>query len=334
MDSKEDIEIQEAQRKGHPETDEGPYYHESWWESYKGSVKGKLGGAVIGALMGAAIGVAAAIAIPFFGGALLTAGALAMTVSGFAAAGMLYGAHEFADVGRIAGGVSAGLEVAEQRQNKKLENLEKKIDKLQASINGDPIPADDEKKDDKEKKAEGELDYKTTHCDEHCMPGARPQFIFWKVALIGLAVGLVAGALLATGGLAAHALVGLGVAAEAGALSTTGVTAASMLTMGLFGASFGINRDLFRHVFDNTDLWFRGIVSKSKKPDVIQQPAAAPKVSFGPEQAENTKEPPVNTVMYDGQAQYPASETYHRDKVVASAKQALLSMDHTKALPN
>jgi hypothetical protein len=332
MDSKEDIEIQEAQRKGHPETDEGPYYHESWWESYKGSVKGKLGGAVIGALMGAAIGIAAAIAIPFFGGALLTAGALAMTVSGFAAAGMLYGAHEFADVGRVAGGVAAGLEVAEQRQNKKLENLEKKIDKLQASINGEEAPAEDEKKD--EKKAEGELDYKTTHCDEHCLPGARPQIIFWKVALIGLAVGLAAGALLATGGLAAHALVGLGVAAEAGALSTTGVLSASMLTMGLFGASFGINRDLFRHVFDNTDLWFRGIVSKSKKPDVIQQPAATPKVSFGPEHAENIKEGPVTTVMYEGQTQYPPSETYHRDKVVASAKQALLSMDHTKSIPN
>jgi hypothetical protein len=335
MDTKEDIEIQEAQRKGHPETDEGPYYHESWWESYKGSVKGKLGGAVIGALMGAAIGVAAAIAIPFFGGALLTAGALAMTVSGFAAAGMLYGAHEFADVGRVAGGVAAGLEVAEQRQNKKLEQLEKKIDKLQASINGEEIPADDVKKEDKDKKADGELDYKTTHCDEeHCIPNGKPQLIFWKVALIGLAVGLAAGALLASGGLAAHALVGLGVAAEAGALSTTGVMAASMLTMGLFGASFGVNRDLFRHVFDKTDLWFRGIVSKNKKPEAVHQPASAPKVSFGPEHAESTKEAPVTTVVYENQPQYPASETYHRDKVMASAKQALLSMDHTKALPN
>ncbi len=46
MDTEEHIEIQKAIRDGRPETDEGPYYHESWWESYKGSVKGKLGGSI------------------------------------------------------------------------------------------------------------------------------------------------------------------------------------------------------------------------------------------------------------------------------------------------
>src|SRR5688500_20157160 len=100
MDSEEHLEIQHARRIGHPQTDEGPYYHDTLWETYKGSVKGKLGGAIIGALLGAAVGVAAAIALPFFGGAVLTVGALGMTVAGFSAGGMLYGAHEFADNNR------------------------------------------------------------------------------------------------------------------------------------------------------------------------------------------------------------------------------------------
>ena len=60
MDTEEDLEIQKAKLAGHTQTDEGPYYHKSWWESYKGGVKGKLGGVVIGALVGAVIGVIAA----------------------------------------------------------------------------------------------------------------------------------------------------------------------------------------------------------------------------------------------------------------------------------
>ena len=57
MDTEEHHEIQEAARRGLPQTDEGPYYHKPWWESYKGSVKGKLGGAVIGAMLGVSSGM-------------------------------------------------------------------------------------------------------------------------------------------------------------------------------------------------------------------------------------------------------------------------------------
>ena len=355
MDTSEHVEIQEAKHLGHPQTDEGPYYHDSWWESYKGSVKGKLGGAVIGAGMGAAIGVAAVIAIPLVGGALLTASALAMTVSGFAAAGMMYGAHQFENVGAVTGAVAAGLETAERRQDVKLASLENKLDKLQATITGQPVP--EETKPEAEKtqaEKDASLDYKTTHCDDHASVEEKPRIIFWKVALVGLAIGAAAGLLLASGGIAGHVLAALGAAGEGGVLSTVGVYAASMLTMGLFGASFGVNRDIFRDVFDRTDLMFRGIVGQGKKPDPVagmveykatektpekaaektaEQPAAS-----APSQEAQPQEP-VNVVIpqekqSDSQVKYPESQTYHRDKVMASARNALLSMDHTKSIPH
>jgi len=265
MDSSENHEIQKAQKFGHPETDEGPYYHEAWWESYKGSVKGKFGGAVIGAGLGAVVGIAAILCAPI-AGVLITGGVIAATVGGFSAAGMLYGAHQFENVGTVTGAVAAGLETAEKRNDiktdMKLARLENKIDKLQSTITGEPIP--ESNKEAELAKQLDSLDYKTTHCDEHGNIQEKPKIIFWKVALVGLAVGLVAGAILASGGIAGHILGALGVAAESGALGTMGTYALSMLTMGLFGASFGVNRDIFRDVFDRTDLMFRGIVGKSK----------------------------------------------------------------------
>ena len=52
----------------------------------------------------------------------------------------------------------------------------------------------------------GSEDYHTTHCDEHCEDS---KMIFWKVALIGLAIGMAAGGILAAAGIAGHVLAGL-----------------------------------------------------------------------------------------------------------------------------
>jgi|GEM_PF-4389210 len=334
MDTEEDIKIKQGIQKGHPETDEGPYYHESWWESYKGSVKGKLGGAVIGAAVGAAIGIAAAgvLAALTIGGLTFAAGAA--IAGGFAAAGMLYGGHEFSEIGKVTGAVAAAHEKSEHRQNARFSKLEKGLAELKAML-GKKTPAneasDTSRQDDKtEAKPETghSRDYRTQHCDDHCPPKGR-KWVFWKIAAIGLAIGLAAGALLAFGGLAGHVLHALGaVAPEAIAHAGIGTYAASMTTMGLFGASFGINRDIFRQVFDNTDLWFRGMFSRSKErgKEVDSAHAAAKPV----EKADHA----ITTIVYDTYADYPQSDTYHRDKVLSSAKQALLSMDHTKAVPH
>ena len=56
MDSEKYNDMVKLLREGRQVTDEGPYYHHSWWESYKGSVKGKLGGALLGSVIGVMAG--------------------------------------------------------------------------------------------------------------------------------------------------------------------------------------------------------------------------------------------------------------------------------------
>ncbi len=42
---------------------------------------------------------------------------------------------------------------------------------------------------------------------------------------------------------------------------------------------------------------------------------------------------PINTIVQAPQTLYPESETYHREQLMAAARKALLSMDHTKMSP-
>lgn len=334
MDTEEHIEIQKAIRAGKPETDEGPYYHESWWESYKGSVKGKLGGAVIGAVVGAAIGVVAALAIPAIAGVALTGATFGLTVAAFAAGGMMYGEHEFSEVGKVTGAVAAAHEKSEQRMKAfeagKFAELKGEIQDIKAMLGGKKQNAEAALQSSQiaaTAAAEQNPSYRTQHCDEHCPPEEKKP-IFWKVAAIGLVVGAAAGAILATGGLAAPV-----VELFAGAhLSGGAVLAASMVTLGLFGASFGINRDMFRQVFDKTDRLFKGLTGKSNG---VSHAVAPEPVQMADKPIEKQPNTAVTTVVYDNSpVEYPKSDTYHRDKVLASAKQALLSMDHTKAIPH
>ena len=316
MDTQEHIEIKHALSAGHSQTDEGPYYHGAWWESYKGGVKGKLGGVVIGALIGAGVGVAAAGVL-----SLAVAGGIefaAVVIAGFAAGGMLYSAHEFSEVGKVTGAVAAAHEKSEERmknfEDGKFAEIKREINELKSLVTGKPLAPESISQ-----PVEVLADYKTTHSDKR---EGKMQLVFWKIATIGLAVGLAAGALLAGGGLAGHALHALGFAAEP--LADAGTYAASMIAMGLFGASFGVNRDIFRAVFDKTDLLFKGIIGNDREPakcvDSLQQTVK-----------QSISESPITTVVY---TDFPQSDTYHRDKVLAQAKQTLLSMDHTKAIPH
>jgi len=334
MDSEENEHIQKAAQAGHSQTDEGPYYHRSWWESYKGGVKGKLGGLVIGALIGAAVGLAAAgiaaVALPH-----LAIGAAVAIVGGFSAGGMLYGAHEFSDVGKVTGAVAAAQERAEERMKSfeagKFAELKKEISELKSMIAGEKLPETELAQQEAALAAgNAELaDYKTRHMDDAHARESRP--VFWNIAAIGLAVGLAAGALLAFGGVSEHVLHGLGYAGEE--LSHGGVLAASMGSMGLFGASFGINRDIFRRVFDTTDLLFKGIVGNSPEPSKAAGKGVAPEAA-APSAPSAGAENVVTAVVYEAYADYPQSDTHHRDRVLAQARQALLSMDPTKAIPH
>jgi len=334
MDTEEDNKIQLAIRAGRPETDEGPYYHTSWWESYKGGVKGKLGGAVIGAVIGAVLGIAAVGIMAVAGG--IAWGLGAAVIGTLATGGMMYGAHEFGDVGKVTGAVAAAHENSEARmksfENGKFAEIKNDINDLKRMIGGKravsrpaPVYA-------AAAPAENHSEhYRTQHCDDGHCPPEKTKWIFWKVALIGLVVGIAAGALLAFGGGTEHILGIIGNEAVKN-LTKTNIAAASMATMGLFGASFGINRDIFRKIFDKTDRLFRGLPANGKSPSQGLSQAQEP--ILYKEQAAETPGPAINTVVYDNFPDYPQSDTYHRDRVLSSAKQALLSMDHTKSIPH
>ena len=311
MDSHEAHKLENARIEGRSETDEGPYYHNSWWEAYKGSAKGKFGGAVIGAVVGAVLGV---IAFPILAAAGAATSTVALTVLGLSAAGMAYGAHEFGDIGKTVGSDAALGDKLEKRMKSyvggKFDELKQEVSELKSAVRGEEPPPKPEPKPvvDDEK-------YPTTHCDEHCPP--TKQLIFGKVALIGLIAGVVAGALLAASPIGA-ALLGheLGMAG----------TAATMTVMGLFGASFGINRDLFRGVFDKTDLLFKGITERA--PSVEPQQA---KTQEAPAQ-QQSNEASVSTAVLYADGEHQKSGTYHRDQLAASRAAMLLGYDpgHTR----
>jgi hypothetical protein len=347
MDTEEHIEINHAKNGGYPYTDEGPYYHHAWWESYKGGVKGKLGGLVIGALIGAAAGVAAAAALSFAG---IGAAGIAAVIGGFAAGGMVYGAHEFNDVGHISGAVAAGNELSEQRmrtyESGKFAEIKQELSEIKNLIGAHTVSgqtgiqanADENAK---AIKAATELDnWRTTHYQpEHAdkLPG-KNKFIFWKVAAIGLGIGLIAGALLAGGGFIEPLLHSLGNAFGGEALetmltSTAGKYIASMTAMGAIGASFGINRDIFRQTFDKTDLWFRGLISGSN-PNTEHVRSKAIEKTVEKEAAITPSAPATdaNGLVYDDGIKYPESGTYHRDKVLAAAQQAMHGIDPSSAI--
>lgn len=343
MDTEEAREIAHHQQTGKPETDEGPYYHESWWEAYKGAVKGVFGGLVIGAAVGLTFGAAAAGLLSFVLPGGMSLGGFSMLALGFSALGGVLGAHEFSQVGVVTGAVAAAHEKAEVRikefETSRFAELKREIRGLKAALMGkneaevkaemaacepDVPPCEDViKKHD---------EYRTQHCDSgHC--GER-RYVFWKVAAIGTAVGAAAGALLAGGGfldaeilhpvnhLLEHTL---GHGASLASLSTGQLIASSSIVGGTLGASFGINRDLFRQVFDVTDRLFKGIIVPSNVK------GAAPEIAQEPQVAQAKEEP--GRVLIEPAAEPQRSETYFRDRLSReTAHRTLLAIDHTTAI--
>jgi len=334
MDSEKNAHMRELLEEGRPVTDEGPYYHHAWWESYKGGVKGKLGGGVLGAGIGAATGLLAAGAAIFFApaGLAIGAGMVGITVAGFAGAGMLYGVHEFADVGKVTGAVASTQKTAERRmkafEDSKFDEIKEDINELKAIVKGEPVPERTAEARTAALLAEQE-DYRTDHFQGNSPETDTP--IFWKVALVGLVIGVMAGAILAGGGFTGEILHALGVGGTSGGLGAAGLGEylVSMASMGAIGASFGINRDIFRQTFDTTDLGFRGFVSHQHSRNVLL--GKDKQVEHMVQTAHDIERtaPAVPPSPID----YPESGTYHQDKY-AAAKQALQSMDIASLRPH
>lgn len=326
MDSEKITHMREMIAEGRPVTDKGPYSHRGFWEGYKGSVEGKLGGSVIGGILGTAAGILAATGLLLLAPATLvvTTAMIGTTIAGFTAAGLVYGAHEFSDIGKSNGPVAAGLDEFEKRIKPFIEaqtkEIKEDVEQVKAMVKGEALP---------EKSAEAETEllkaeqdnYRTEHF-QGCTPDTDKP-IFWKVAIIGLLLGVTAGIMLGMGGLTTHLLEGLGVAE--GALGKLGATLASATALGAVGASFGVNRDLFRQVFDKTDLWTRGFASHEHSVRVLKGHEKATEKSSEIE--------PKQSIVYNSPIQYPESETHHQD-VLSAGRKALMEMDHTKMSPH
>ncbi|MFO0388410.1 MAG: hypothetical protein ACK502_01630 [Alphaproteobacteria bacterium] len=346
MDTEKYLEIQKKLDQGLSPNDEGPYYHHAWWEAYKGSVKGKFGGLIIGALVGSVVGgiIAGVAAIATAGTAAAVGLPLAAAITaGFASVGALFGTHEFGDIGKVTGAVAAAQEESEVRmklyEEGRFNELKNDIAEIKAIIKGDNNAAQVAAKQSQQSSAMAreleEKPYRTTHYAQ-LEPDRKNRFAFWKVSLIGLVVGVAAGALFAYTGAAEHLLGN--VVGEHGLLHGLSLTTASMGAFGALGASFGLNRDLFRQIFDKTDLWFKGVTSRTATKAVEQQQVAAglaieEELSNG--KNGNGKHVTAQpTPSYESMIDYPESNTYHRDRVAAAAEKALLSFDHTRATPH
>lgn len=370
MDSEEQDHIEHLMATGRSANDSGPFYHHTFWESYKGSVKGKLGGILIGGGIGLLVGgVAALFALP------VVSGATALAIfGGISAGGMMYGAHEFSEVGRVSGAVSAGLDDAEKRNHEfelsKFSVLNKRLDKIEEMVAGrgalnDPNyqpltskPAANEENytynedtENLEKTREKLADYRTTHRKEDKLK--ERGYFYGNVALVGALVGIGVGLLLATGvggpaamailehvGLAKMTVVaGAAIPELATVINGAPLFAASAAIFGVIGASFGISRDLFRMVFDKTDTIFKGIVDADKGK---KQKEKVQEVAQEVAQPLNLERPKIRTIVYpetypDMGIKYPQSETHWQSKNPQSerefalrAQKALEAMDHTQ----
>ncbi len=342
MDSEEASEIRELRSQGKPETTEGPYYHKAWWEAYKGGVKGTLGGIIIGGTVGAMIGGATLTLLAI--GGFEIGGAIALTLAASAAFGMYKGATKFENVGVAAGAVAATQEISEVRmkeyvreQFRQVKNEIRALKGRLTNTNAELLPVDNSPV----LKPE---DFRTNHCDEHCNTKTR-SYIYPTVMAIGAVVGAVAGAVFGVSGMGAEVLgevlghVGIAEASVPLALTVTGAA---------IGASFGISRDWFRAVFDVTDCWFMGVVSKSEPERAPSKahtrtynpivPASHHERAALPEQHSNEWAAPTQRVLMSPSPDVTLTEspilsaTQHRDKLASAAKQALLGMDHTTAM--
>ncbi len=321
MDTEEELKLEKAsfQKQMAAETDNRLH---AFWESYKGGIKGKIGGFVLGALVGATLGIPAATLLSTAGVSI----SFGSIVLGFTCAGMLYGAHEFDQVGKISGGVAAGLQTTEGRLKKylgkELGEIKDDIEKIKSKVGVTETSAPTQ-------------DEQETFRSKHLLERHKGKSFYPKLAIIGLVVGLAVGGLLASTHFAYEALSVMGM--EVAKMSSGTITAVTMSAMGVLGASFGINRDYFRAVFDKTDSWFKKISKPSKSQEaVVEQDleVATPLMENNKTQTRNSGGTDVTTAVLYSDNGPEKSGTYFRDQVTASRTAMLLGFDPSGSRPH
>ncbi|MDX2113182.1 MAG: hypothetical protein SFW63_05575 [Alphaproteobacteria bacterium] len=342
MDTEKHLELEKKIKNGESPNDEGPYYHVGWWESYKGGVKGKLGGAIIGGLVGTIVG-AVLIGALAVASVPLTGVVPYLAVALFTGIGVTKGYQEFSEVGHIVGSGAAQTRLLEARlrtmMDGKVAEMKEEIGEVKEMISGQPNQNKAKLREIQAAANEDENQYRKSHYAK-LKPVKFNSLAFWKVALIGLAVGAAIGLALSIGGAAGPAGLMLGhVLGEAAihSIGYTGITLASTTTLGALGATYGLNRDFFRKIFDKTDLLFKGLIGTRAHQLVKEDQIEAGKtVEEKLNNKENCKTEAIATSVvpdYMAEKNSPVSQTHWRDKVLPAAQRTLLSFDHTRATP-
>lgn len=234
---------------------ESPYLSRITWASYKGLSRGQLGGIALGGLVGLGVGIAATAVVALF--VPLGMPFVAAAVLGATAIGAKYYHDVFKEVGAISGAVAAGMEIGEERSqvlNIKLDTILNVMAK-KGEISPEEVKIIEDDVESVYQTGARNVEKKFT----------KPEPFFWKVGLVGA----VAGVLL----LAAMGGVGYVMAALSGHVIDLGAFFAANTTMiataaagsALAGASYGINRNLYRNVIDVTNALYEGDLSEIAK---------------------------------------------------------------------
>lgn len=271
--SEEEI-MEREETEHHDPTRYSPFYYKGMWGAFKGHTKGVLGGLLIGAAIGALGGFllcgGVALLAAYAEIAAVTALLTELGVSGwalagfgsavFAGAGAFWGAHEFGESARVAGSSSA---IADTQEERLLAAQAAMISKATGKRVSPPSSAAIDSM------VRSNTIGDSAHLSDqpHLLSASEPsrKWFHGKIGLVGLGAGLGFGALLATMGL----VPGAGILAAAGLTHIAAghmVAGLTMAASGLFGASFGLERNLLRRVFDKTDKLFAGQFWNSKKP--------------------------------------------------------------------
>jgi len=194
-------------------------YFRTFWDSYKGHVRGILVGIAIDGLVGAGIGVALSF-LPALAG-------MGLAVTGVCAGvGAIFGTDTFGQIGGAAASRASAL-------------AEKHARMLDPAHEGDTLKALDDKL---------MVDGRGHHY-EYPPTRDKGKIFSWKSGTVGVLVGVTIGLLAASTGL-------LGASPLIGGLLTAKLTAA--VVCGLFGLTFGIERSVFKTIFNQTDANVRG----------------------------------------------------------------------------
>lgn len=241
---------------------ESPYLNRITWASYKGLSRGQLGGLVLGGMIGLGVGLAAAAGaaavLPLLGMEAVGMGAMGAVVAGFTAIGAKYYYDIFKQVGATSGAIAAGMEINEERSqvmNIKLDTIlnvlakDGKITSEEIKIIEDDI----------------ESVYRQGNTNFEKKFNDKPAY-FWQVGAVGALAGVAV--IAALGGAAyLHQLIEYGAEAASQMLSHVdpGLGAVALGGGALAGASYGINRNYYRSVFNVTNALFEGNLAEIEK---------------------------------------------------------------------